>query len=289
MFALALHATDDSSRPQAAKQIPLPEKSPLTRSGLGSCELSGEATGYRSEPLHLAGERLEGIVRVGTIGLRPLSRAREGESFTVNARSMSAPDSAKQAFQLGQQQARKGKWAAACDYFRSAVQAYPRFALAWLELGRTQVQQNNFAEAQISFQQATAEDPSLMEAYIELARLAMEQKQWKSLADATDHIVALAAESSAAYWFLNSVAKFNLGDVAQAETSALRGLRLDTSHRVPQLEYLYGMILARQQNFRAAAEHIKAYLQITPQAPDAGEAQSKLAELEKLVSTSTPH
>jgi tetratricopeptide (TPR) repeat protein len=251
---------------------------------LNMCELRAEASGYRSEQLQLAGEHLIGIVQVGTIVLHPIAGTSSAEGFAISATSLAAPDKAKKDFQKGQEQAKKGKWAAAGEYFRKAVQTYPRYALAWLELGRTQMQQHDFAEAQQSFQQATAQDSNLIPAYMELARVAVEQKQWKSLADATDRILELSPDSAATFCFLNAAAHFNMGNVSRAEASVTRGLRLDVKHEVPQLEYLYGMVLVKQQNYEAAIAHLKAYLQLAPKAADAQQAQQKIAAIEKQLS-----
>lgn len=251
-----------------------------------TCELRAEASGYRSEKLELAGEHLIGIVQVGTIVLHPIASTSSQEAFTVSATSLAAPDKAKKDFQKGQEQAKKGKWAAAGEYFRKAVQTYPRYALAWLELGRTQMQQHDFTEAQQSFQQATAQDSNLIPAYMELARVAVEQKQWKSLADATDRILELSPDSAATFCFLNAAAHFNMGNVSRAEASVTRGLRLDVKHEVPQLEYLYGLVLEKEQNYKAAVEHIKTYLQFAPKAADAQQAQQELAAIEKQISAS---
>ncbi len=254
-----------------------------------NCDLYSESSGYKSDLLHLAGGHLDGILQVGTLVLHRLGQTGKNQTFTVNAAALAAPDSAKKAFAQGQQQAKKGKWAAACDYFKRAVQVYPRFALAWLELGRAQLQQNNFVDAQQSFQQATTQDSNLVPAYVELARVAAEHKEWKVLADATARIVELAPQAPAMFWLWNSAANYNVGDVSRAESSATRGLRLDQKHEFPRLEYLYGMILARQQKYQEATEHLKNYLHLAPKAPDAGEAQQKLQECEKLLATSIAH
>jgi len=248
------------------------------------CQLHAEAAGYSSERLNLTRDQLSGVVGVGTIFLHPATSASAGEGFPVSAMSLAAPGKAKEEFQKGQEQARKGKWTAACDYFRKAVQVYPRYALAWLELGRAQMQQNNLMDAQQSFQQAATQDSNLLPAYMELARGALEQKQWKSLADSTDHILQLSTQPSAVLWFLNGAASFNVGDIPHAEISATRGLRLDAQHKVPQLEYLYAMVLEREGKVEAAVEHIKTYLQLAPKANDAQQAQERLAAIEKQLS-----
>ena len=225
-----------------------------------------------------------GVIRVGTIILHPISRPVDDRS-TVSVTSLAAPAEAKKEFAKGEEQERKGKWSAACEYFKKAIQVYPRFALAWLELGRTQVKQNDLTGAQRSFHEATEQDPHLVDGYVQTATLAAQQKQWKDLRDSTEHLVELSPDATPNFWFLNSAANYNLGNVAEAETSATRGLRLDTNHRVPQLEYLYGMILARRGNYKAAVEHLRTYLRLSPNASDAADVQNKLAQLQKLAAS----
>ena len=263
--------------------------SEIANPSLANCSVYAEAPGYRSTAASLAGEHGSGIVQVRTLVLQPVSTAQNAtEDFTVSVASLAAPDKAKQQFARGQEQERKGKWAAASDYFRKAIQVYPRYALAWLELGRTQIRQNNFTEAQQSFQQAAAHDSKLLPAYFELARVQAEQKEWKALAETSGKLVELAPDSSPMFWFLDAVANYNLHVLARAETSATRGLRLDARHSVPQLEYLYGLILGTRADYPAAIQHIASYLKFVPNAADGQNAQNALSEFERLASkTST--
>jgi tetratricopeptide (TPR) repeat protein len=250
--------------------------------GLSGCSLRAEAIGYQSSVLNLQGYQ-SGVVEVGTIVISRVNQ--QGEEFMVSAVSLAAPEKAKKDFAKGKNQAKKGRWAAACDSFRKAIQAYPRYAIAWLELGRAQLHQNNINDAQQSFVSATTQDSKLLPAYVELAHLEAVQRQWKAMARTTANLVELAPESSAAFWFLDSVANYNLQSLDRAESSAERGLRLDQSHRLPQLEYLYGVILGARRNYGVAVQHIKTYLQLSPRAEDARDAQRRLAEFEKLAST----
>lgn len=254
-------------------------------SELTGCTVHAEAPGYQSSALDLQGHQ-SGVVEVGTILMSPMTE-QGGEASTVSVASLAAPEKAKKDFAKGQDQARKGRWAAACDSFRKAIQVYPRYALAWLELGRAQVHQSNFNQAQQSFLQATTEDSRLLPAYVELAHIQAAQQQWKQMARTTANIVQLAPESSAAFWFLDSAANFNVHNLQRAESSARRGLRLDAGHHVPQLEYLYGLILATKQNYAMAVRHIKSYLQMSPRGQDAREAKLRLAEFEKRASNQT--
>jgi tetratricopeptide (TPR) repeat protein len=263
-----------------AQQLPT---GTISMQNWNECELYGDAPGYDSQAVRISGEPTVGMVQAGTIIMHPRNKRPGG--FAVSAISLAAPEKAKKAFEKGQEQERKGKWAAACDYFKKAVEAYPRYALAWLELGRTQLKQNDFGNAQQSFHQATDQDPHFVEAYVQIASVAVENKQWKELADATDHIVQLSPDSGPNFFFLNSAANFNLGNVSQAESSATRALRLDSAHKLPQLEYLYGMILARRGDYNSAIVHMQTYLRLSPHTSDSQDAEGKLAELQKLVAS----
>jgi cytochrome c-type biogenesis protein CcmH/NrfG len=275
-FTLTLATSDRSSK----LAVPLEENPALPAPEFIGCELYADLPGYRSEHLRLEESPGFGVVNVGTITVHPM--AAQDQRFVVSVTSLQAPEKAKKAFQKGRDQERKGRWAAACQYFQRAIAAYPRYALAWLELGRSELKQNSFRDAEQSFQQAVRQDSRLMEGYVELARLAISQQNWKELADSTARLLELAPDAGPQYWFLNSAAHFNLNQISEAETAIDRGLRLDQKHQVPQMEYLYGLILARKKDYRGAAEHIRAYLRLSPHASDADRARSTLSELARL-------
>jgi tetratricopeptide (TPR) repeat protein len=249
------------------------------------CELYGELSGYQSERVRLLGVQTKGMVDVGTIILHPVAPAQDA---FVSVNSLAAPESAKKAVEKGREQEKKGRWAAAVDYFRKAISVYPRYALAWMELGRAQIRQNDFHEAEQSLQQAVTDDSGMLAAYVELARVAAMQRQWKQLADVSDHLIEAAPDSSAEFWFLNSAANFNLGKVDRAQTSIERGLRLDPNHQVPQMEYLYGMILGSKHQYQSAADHLNTYLELQPSAPDAQTARQQLAKYQQMAASSAP-
>ena len=262
--------------------------SPRARAGVisssewATCGLYGDAPGFRSERVRVISESPHGIVNVAPILLHPIEPLQPGvDGATVDIASLTAPDKAKKAFNKGREQERKGKWAAACEYFKKAVSDYPRFAMAWLELGRAQIKQNSFADAQESLQQAVSQNPRSMDGYLELARLAAQQRNWKELADLTGRIVDSSPDYSPEFWLMNSAANYNLGDLTRAETSVQRGLRLDASHKLPQLEYLCGLIMAGKGDYKRASEHLTEYLRLVPNAKDAPAARQTLEGLQK--------
>lgn len=239
-----------------------------------------------SDPLIQTSQRIRTTLDFGDVSLPsfPSDPRRGGDPrFTVSVSSLAAPDKARKAFDKGEQEERKGRLEAAYDHFKEAVATYPRYALAWLELGRLQARQNSFVDAQESFRQAVTTDSSLTTGYVDFAMVAAQQKNWQAVADMTDTLVQRFPESSPVYWFLNSAAYYNLGKMKEAESSITRALRLDPHRQLPQVEYLYGLILGNKKDYKSATEHISAYLRLAPNSKDSLPARQVLAAYQQRV------
>ena len=194
---------------------------------------------------------------------------------------------AKKEYEKGRGYAKKEKWDAAQERFQKAVEAYPKYAVAWFELGRVQVQKSDLSAARQSFHQALTADSKFISPYQELANLAAREKQWQELLETTDQLLRLNPVNFPQYWMLNAAANYNLRHFDAAEKSVLQGLRLDAQHHVPKLEYLLGAVLAQRHDYRGAAEHMRNYLKLSPNAPDAGAAQAQVESFEKLSAKAT--
>ena len=249
------------------------------------CELKAVLPGFVSQPVDL-GVRTPAIgnTNIGTIVLH---RAATVEGSTSSATSLGVPDKARKEYEKGLADRKNGKLDSAQERFQKAVEAYPEYAEAWLELGRVQAQGNDAAGARQSFHRSIAADSKFVSPYRELAQLAGRDKRWQELADTTDQMLTLDALSFPEAWFYNCVAKFHLDNVDGAENSARQGIRIDTEHRVPKLEYVLGTILSQKGDYQGAAEHLHKYLSLSPNAPDATEVRKKLEEVERL-SAATP-
>ena len=253
-------------------------------SDMATCFLYGDAQGYTSSQVYLSKQDpSSGVARVGTILLRPVNSAQANQDSTVSvASSLLRLRQRSRSKRVKNRRARTTgnrhviTFEKRCRYTRGTQLA------AQPDLGRAQAHQQNLAEARRSFQRATDEDSHLTAAYGELASLAARQNDWSLLSEATDHLVQQFPNSSPSIWFLNSIGKFNIGQISNAKHSAEQGLRLDLHHAIPQLEYLYGMILARERNYVSAAQHIKTYLRLVPHADDTSKAQAALSDIEQL-------
>jgi tetratricopeptide (TPR) repeat protein len=244
------------------------------------CELEAVLPGFTSQLVELASKVNDfGNADVGVIVLH---RMKQVEGFTISATTALAPGKARKHYDKGREDEKKGNWSAAGAEFSKAVEVYPKYAVAWLELGRTQLQLNDSASAKVSFQQALAADSKFISPYEELAQLALKEKQWKVLADQTEQLLKLNPVSFPQYFYYNAVAKYYLQSFDQAEKSAAQGLTTDVRHQVPKLEYLLGIILAQKRDYKAAADHIRNYIRLVPNADDLAIAQKQIAELDRL-------
>jgi tetratricopeptide (TPR) repeat protein len=268
---------------QAADSAPIQQDLTGPQRDLASqwrdCELQAVLPGFTSQVVQVAPHLQDfGNVDVGTIVLHRLEHV---DGFTLSATTAAAPSKAKKEYEKGRELEKKQKWDEALAKFQKAVELYPKYAVAWLEVGRLQKQKGERTEARQSFRRAVTADPKFISPYQELTQLAAADRQWQELLETTGKILQLNPVSFPQYWFLNGSANYYLHHLDAAEQSALKGLQLDTQHHVPTLEYLLAGILAQKNDYRGALEHIRNYLLLAPNAPDAELARKQVQELER--------
>ena len=246
---------------------------------LMGCELRADLPGYRSTIVNLTGRRFMDNPDVGQIVLHRLGNV---EGSTVSVTSLEAPKDAKKAFEKGAENNRKRKWQDAQKSLEKAVELYPKYASAWFELGVAQQAQNNLEGARKSFEQALAADPKFVKPYMPLAGLALKEQKWAEVAERTDKLVRLDPVDFPSAYFYSAVAHFNLRNLDAAEKSAREGVKLDTDHRIPKMEHVLGVILANKRDYASAAQHMRNYLTLAPDAQDAEAVRKQLSDIEKL-------
>ncbi len=251
-----------------------------TARDMRDCDIQAVLPGFTSDQVELASKVMDfGNADVGTIVLHRISKV---EGFTISATSALAPGKAKKLYQQGREEEKKNKWDTAQQKFSKAVQIYPKYAVAWYELGRVQMQKKDLEGAKVSFRQSLAADRTYISPYEQLAQIALQQKQWKDLSDDTDELVRLNPVNFPQYWLYNSVANYYLHNFDKAQKSAEAGINIDPRHQVPKLEYILGIVLAQKHDYPNALLHVRNYIRMVPNAPDAEIAQQQATELEKL-------
>lgn len=255
----------------------------VERRNLQECDLQASLAGFTSDVISLGG-RFQGE-ESGDVGHIVLHRMSNVEGFTVSATTAQAPEDARKAFEKARAQIQKSKWDDAQKSLEKAVSIYPKFAVAWFELGRVQVKNNDAQGARHSFEQAIAADAKYLSPYYALARISLHDRNWSSLAEFTEKVLALNPVSFPDVWLSNSLAHYSLKNWVAAEKSARRGLEIDTEHRVPKLEYMLGIVLIQKAAYEEASQHLRTFLTLTTKQNEIAEAQAQLTEVARLSST----
>ena len=263
---------------------------PNTKRGIGeldlsACDLRASLEGYKSNEVSLAGRQAMDNPDVGTLVLH---RYAQGEGNTVSSTSLAAPKEAANAQQRGREAARKEKWDEARKQFEKAVQIYPKYASAWCELGRTLEELQNESGAWNAYQRAIASDERFIPPYVRVAELELKRRDWAGAIEMADHVVKLDPNDFPSVYLYRSYAQFSLRDLEGAEKSARQVLDLDKDHRFPAADHLLGLLLAQRGDLSGAAAHLRAYLRLAPNAPDAAVARVQLAGIEQSARPALP-
>jgi len=256
-----------------------PATAMISGNRLSGCEIAAVLAGYRSDSVSLSGRRTLDNPDVGTIILHRLSNV-EGSSISVT--TLQAPKEARKAYDKARDALRKDKPADAQKDLEKATSLYPQFAAAWYDLGVLQEKNNNAAEARKCYSQAIAADPKFVSPYLPLAVLSGADKNWQEMADTTARLIKLDPVDFPEAYYYNAAANYNLSKIDAAEVSAREALKLDTAHRFPKVEHILGLILYQKNDYAGAAEQMRKYLIDAPNAPDAQQVKTQLAELERL-------
>lgn len=259
--------------------------SPSMQRKLDTCELQARLAGFRSQSILLVGRQPLDDPNVGTILLHRVAKGEEGGA-TVSAKSLAAPKDARKAFEKGLELNKKNKASDAFHEFQKAVMLYPAYATAWCELGRMEAEMGQFDIARGSFQQALKADPKYVDPYLELSRIALNDKNWPELAEFTGKALALDSFDYPQEFLFDAVAHYNMHDFETAEKSILKAETLDTRRQFPQISYLKGLVQLQHKDYKSAAENLRTYLKLAPNAEDAVKVREQLAQIEKYFSQS---
>jgi len=277
-------AAGDATQPaaQAAElnrpTLPVSRYTLPVTSALRNCELQAVLPGFRSDRVSMAVKSSLADARVGTLILRPLSRA---GALTVSATTLEAPANARKAYEKGLAAMREQKWDVAAGEFTKAVSAYPEYAIAWYELGRARQNRNDPAGARDAWKAAQRSDPKYVKPYASLTALADRRGDWVESAQYSRAWIQLDPEDFPAAYLLNALANARLNKMEEAERAAREGVRVDKDHQVPRLSYVLGVILMEKHAYSESEKCLRTFLELAPNAKDAPLVRAQLVELEK--------
>ena len=266
---------------QRVVNVPPPPGTGLSsRSTLQGCELRAVLAGFRSSSVSIRNPEPIAPNNVGTIVLLPA----EKPAAKISATSLRAPKEAKKAYEKATADLRKQKTDEAQVELQKAIKLYPNYAAAWNELGWIYARQNRFSEARDAFAQARSADDGFVPPYVGLAALAAQESKWSQVLEFSSRATQLDAVGFPSAHYYTALARYQLGEIDEAEKTARRAERLDAQHSFPLINLLLGTILSQRKDYAGAAEQFKFYLKLVPSASNAEKVRQQIAELEKMAS-----
>jgi tetratricopeptide (TPR) repeat protein len=244
--------------------------------GTGACALRAFLEGHRSEAKPLADLKPGTDERVGRLVLQPLSANANGLTSSADEQASKAQ---QKIYEKALDQAARTEWPSAIDSLRKVTSAYPGYSSAWLTLGLLQLGGGDRRGAQESFLSAVRTDPKFGLPLIQAATLDASQGNWSAVRDRSQKAIDLNPAAFPDAWALNALGNLGLEDIEAAEKSAREGLRVDTGHDYPELEYALGSVLASKQQVGEAIKHLQAYIDRAPHGMYADAARSTLAQM----------
>jgi hypothetical protein len=247
---------------------------------LGGCEIRGNLAGFRSEVVSLTGRRTMDNPELGVIILHRLAKV---DGFTFSGTTAYAPKDARKAFDKGREAAKKQKWPDAEKEFQKAVDLYPKFAVAWYQLGLIQQMQKKTDVARKAYAESLNADSKFVSPYAQLTKLAAVDQNWPQTVEYSEKLIKLNPYYSPEVYFYSAVANLNLKHLDVAEEHAREAVKMDPQHKMPKSMEVLAVVLVQKQDFKGAAENMRAYLKAAPNAPDAEHAKQQLEEIEHLL------
>jgi outer membrane protein assembly factor BamD (BamD/ComL family) len=243
-----------------------------------NCDVQAYLPGFRSDLVSLANRHSLDDPDIGTIVLHRLGNV---EGLTISVTTAMAPKDAKKAYEKGMSAVKKEKWEDAEREFQKAVDSYPKFAEAWYQFGLVQEKLGEPDAARKSYGEAIKADTKFVSPYLPLTMMALEAKNWPLVASHTGLLLKLNPVDFPYAWYLNSLANYTMKNLDAAEKSIRQGMSNDPAHRYPRMEELLAYILVEKHDPAGGAEHLRAYLKLSPDGKDSDVVRRNLAQLER--------
>jgi tetratricopeptide (TPR) repeat protein len=202
--------------------------------------------------------------------------------------SLRAPDNAKREYEKARNDYDNKKYENAEKHLAKALEIYPQYAIAWELRGQGQEHQKQDEDATKSYQAAISADEKFISPYIHLAVLDASKGNWPEVVSLTERAIKLDPISYPDAYFLNGAAHYNLKQYPEAEKSASKAVELDKEHRFARAELLLGSILQVKGDHAAAAEHMRMFLKMDPNSPEAPKIQTYLAKVDQQNASAKP-
>jgi tetratricopeptide (TPR) repeat protein len=207
----------------------------------------------------------------------PLHKGEPGTNpgtISVAEATQNIPKTARKAFEQGLKLQKDNQPDKALAQFDQAIQEYVEYFQALTERGNLRMMRNQLTEATADFERALHLNAKYAPALRGLGYCQLQQKQFAAAIANLENTYTLAPNDAMTLMLLG-YANLSLNRYEPARQCLQEALRLDAKSAARAHVYL-GEIFAQEQKFSEAADAVRAYLKLKPDAADA----AQLKELE---------
>jgi Tfp pilus assembly protein PilF len=198
-------------------------------------------------------------------------------TISVAEATQQVPKKARQAYEQGLKAKGKNQLDRALASFNEAVKLYPDFFQAITERAELQIKRNQIEAAVEDFARALKIHPEHGPALRGAGYCKLEQRAFAEAIEYLERAIAIEPEVANTHLSLG-FANLNLDRREPARQALLQALRLDPRESVRAHVYLADLF-AREQRYAEAANELRTYLALEPDAPDAEKLKALEAQL----------
>lgn len=250
-----------------------------TRKELLGCELRAVLPGFRTSSVILRPDGSSWSLNVGTI---VLTRMEGVTGSTISMTTMSAPPSARQAYEKGEKAVDRNKFPEAEKELKKAVTEYPDFAAAWSMLGEVHRHNSDYVSARADYLKAIALDAKFVNPYYGMAIVSVHEKNWPEVLKYSDEVAKLNPVAYPLTGMYSAAANYYLGNLDVAEKNARAFEQADVKHEHPDSSLLLSNILLAKHDYDGAAKALEGFLKIVPNATNAADIRKQIKNLNEM-------
>lgn len=211
--------------------------------------------------------------------LRPriAQKPESGSASTVNIAYLQLPQGVREDFDRAVQWTDEGKYERSVKALRKVTVRQPGFAPAHNQLGINLYNLGKRQEAVAAFLQAITVDPQYSHALANAGKVFNESGDYLKAIEFLKSGVTYDT-SSALGFFQLGIAYYHLNSLQVSESYLKKALQLDLHRRYPVRLELANLYLKRGLS-ASASEHLKAFIEENPNAPQVTQAKQTLAKL----------
>jgi tetratricopeptide (TPR) repeat protein len=202
---------------------------------------------------------------------------RAGKVVSAAELRQAIPSAAKKQYEIGLKFVNKGDYQQAATHFQEALSLYPEYLAARNDLGAQYLKLKRIDEAEKQFQIVLANDPKNFNAKFNMGLVQIERHDYLGALALLNEAITLDSTRAVAHLWIG-IAKLEMGNLAEAETSLVRSLMMGGEECVAAQYHLARLYLSRGE-FADASRCIQAYLQTAPR----GEHVKEAKEIARLI------